>query len=77
MSKKDFEDIMIVGDFRKALNAMESYLGTKPIIQLTENKLKEWQELEKLYSDFYEMSIEDRLIYSEINKPHPSMKREV
>ena len=64
MSKKDFEEMMMVGSLRQALNDVRDKLGIDLTVQIPADKSKLFNELQKKYDDFYKMSVEQRFAYS-------------
>ena len=66
MSRKDFEEVMMIGSLRKSLNDISENLGTNLTIQVPESKAEQFKELQRKYDSFYEMPLEDRIAYSEI-----------
>ena len=68
MSKKDFDEIRIVNDVHSALASMSEYLGEHCAVQVSANAQKKWEALEKKQREFYDLSLEDRLVYSGMNK---------
>lgn len=68
MSYQDFEDIRIVGDVHTALQKMSNYLGEHCAVVLSKEAEEKWKALEEKHRKFYDMSIQERLVYSGINK---------
>lgn len=61
---KEVETLMIVGEVREAMNKMANYLGCDPLIQLPQDALISWQNLEKQYDDFYKLDLQERFYKS-------------
>lgn len=66
MSKKDFDEVMIIGSLRKSLNDISDKLGINLTIQIPESQAEQFEELQQKYDNFYAMPLEDRIAYSEI-----------
>ena len=66
MSKKDFDEVMMIGSLRKSLNDISEKLGINLTVQIPESKAEQFNELQQKYDSFYEMPLEDRIAYSEI-----------
>lgn len=66
---KETEEIMLVGELRGVLGRLGEVLGEQLILQVSKEGLKKLNKLEKEYDAFYELSIEERLIKSGMNKP--------
>ena len=64
MSKQDWKEIQVIGDLRKVLNDAKDMLGINIVAQIPSDKAELFEELQKKYDDFYDMSIKERLIYS-------------
>ena len=65
---KETKQLMVVGEIREALNKLEIILKAGVSITMPITKQKEWEELNKQYDAFYELSLVDRLVASGINK---------
>lgn len=66
MSKKDFDEVMMIGSLRKSLNDISDKLGINLTIQIPESQAEQFNELQRKYDSFYEMPLEDRIAYCEI-----------
>jgi hypothetical protein len=66
---KETEEIMLVGELRGVLGRLGEVLGEQLTLQVSKEGLKKLNKLEKEYDAFYELSIEERLIKSGMNKP--------
>ena len=55
---------MIIGALRKALKDVNELLGIQLTIQIPHDKADLFSELQNKYDEFYELSLENRLVYS-------------
>lgn len=67
---EETKELMIVGQVREALSAMQNYLGCEiEVIIPTPKVLKRWEELERKYDDFYKLPLQERLYKSGMSTP--------
>lgn len=67
MSRADFELVKKVGDILKGMKTLDELVDEAPKVVLSDTALARWKELEKLYDDFYELSLDERIKYSGMN----------
>ena len=73
MSRAAFERVMGVTKVLKGMQTLHDLVGEAPVVQLSDAGAKRWMVLRREYDDFYELSLQERLEFSEMAKqsPHP------
>lgn len=66
---KETKELMLIGEFRDVATKLSDVLGEKIGVTLSDKAYKKLKLLEKEYNAFYELSIEERLVKSGMNKP--------
>jgi hypothetical protein len=72
MSKAGFERVMKVGKVLSGMKTLHDLLGEAPTLQLSDEGLERWLQLQREYDDFYALSLQERLEFSEMSKPPKS-----